>query len=70
MYYNKTKNKFQIDVYNVIFDTAISNLEKRFNISSKCMADLACLHYTLLDLKKLIFKLKTIRAFIKLLEKI
>lgn len=41
---NSPQNKFQVDVYNVIFDTAISSFEKRFNISSKLMADLACLH--------------------------
>lgn len=43
--FNKSpKNKFQIEVYNVVFDTAISSLENRFNMSSKFMADLACLH--------------------------
>lgn len=28
----------------MVFDTAISSLEKRFNISSKRMIDLRCLH--------------------------
>lgn len=44
LFNNSPKKKFQIDVYNIVFDTAISSLEKRFNISSKFMADLACLH--------------------------
>lgn len=42
--YISPKLKFQVDVYNVVFDTAISSFEKHFNISSKLMADLACLH--------------------------
>jgi len=36
--------KFQIEVFNVVFNTAISSLENRFNMSSKFMVDLACLH--------------------------
>jgi len=38
------KKKFEIEVYNIVFDTVITSFERRFNISSKLMADLACLH--------------------------
>jgi hypothetical protein len=33
LFNNSSKNKFEIEVYNVVFDIDISNLEKRFNIS-------------------------------------